>query len=189
VTIPSGDIGPIVPIGDPIPIEELVMKADGIGDFSFGTAGDDVLGRFVATFGEPTDDTGFLVGDGSWGECPGDLIRVVRWGPLNLVTRGSQNNHEFVSYRIDVKYAGIDSPAANLETLSGLQILQTVGDLQDIYQGLVVEFRTDATAGIVFELRATRDGDLLLWGPVESADTASLVTGIYSPDSCADDGS
>ena len=81
-----------------------------------------MLGRLVATFGDPTQDTGFIVGSGSWGECAGDAIRVVQWGPLNIVVKGEVGASVFVSYRLDVKYGGITSPPADMETKSGLRV-------------------------------------------------------------------
>jgi hypothetical protein len=187
ITIPSGEAGPIEPVGEAIPIDELTMSSDDLGPLEFGDPGSEVLGRLVATFGDPSDDTGFIIGNGSWGECPGDTIRIVQWGPLNIVTRGTAEDHTFASYRLDLRYGGINSPTTDIRTLSGLQVGDTVGDLETIYAGFVVEYTAHPSAGIVFELRSERAGELLLWGPVESPDDAALVTGIYSPDSCEED--
>ena len=187
VTIPSGQGEPIDPVGDPIPIDELTMSSNDLGPLEFGDPGSEVLGRLVATFGDPSDDTGFIIGNGTWGECPGDTIRIVQWGPLNVVTRGTAEDHVFASYRLDLRYGGINSPTTDIRTLSGLQVGDSVGDLETIYAGFVIEYTAHPSAGIVFELRSERGGDLLLWGPVESPDDAALVTGIYSPDSCEED--
>jgi hypothetical protein len=186
VTLPTGQPVAIVPTGDPIPVAELEMSSDDIGPLDFGDDGDGVLGRLAATFDEPTQDTGFIVGSGSWGECPGDSIRVVQWGPLNVVIRGEPGNSQFVSYRLDLKYGGsITSPTTDLQTLSGLRVGDTVGQLKTIYQDFIIDFVVDSDAGLVFELRPGMGGDPLLWGPVESQNDDALVTGIYSPDSCA----
>jgi hypothetical protein len=183
-TVPDEpDLG-IDPIGDPIPIAELNMTSSGLSPLDFGDPADEVLGRLVATFDQPTEDTGFIVGEGSWGECPGDTIRIVRWGPLAVVTVGEQRVAAFASYRIDLKYGGITHPATDIATLSGLRVGDTVGDLERIYAGFAIEYVVDPDAGLVFELREARDGPLLLWGPVESQNDDALVTGIYSPDSC-----
>jgi hypothetical protein len=174
----------IEPIGDPISVTELTMSSNDIGPLDFGDDGDEVLGRLAATFGEPDRDEGFLIGNGSFGECPGDSIRLVTWGPLLIVVQGEPGNSSFVSYRLDLAYGGLTSDARELATLSGLQVGNTVSQLESIYSGFVIEYRVDATAGVVFELRSQRGGDLLLWGPVESEDSEALVTGIYSPNSC-----
>ncbi len=183
-SIPDGEIPPITPIGEPIPITELTLTKDDIGPLDFGDEGDQVLGRLAATFGDPTQDTGFIVGSGSWGECAGDPIRVVQWGPLNVVILGEVADNQFVSYRLDLKYGGITSATTDMETLSGLRVMDTVGQMKDIYAGFTIEFVVDADAGLVFELSSQRGGELLLWGPVESQNDDARVTGIYSPDSC-----
>lgn len=183
-SIPDGETPPITPIGDPIPITELTLTKDDIGPLDFGDEGDQVLGRLAATFGDPTQDTGFIVGSGSWGECAGDPIRVVQWGPLNVVLQGEVGDNQFVSYRLDLKYGGITSATTDMETLSGLRVMDTVGQLTEIYAGFTIEFVVHADAGLVFELRSQRGGELLLWGPVESSADDARVTGIYSPDSC-----
>ena len=184
ISIGNGGTPTITPVGDPIPIAELTMSSNDIGPLDFGDDGDDVLGRLAATFGEPMSDTGFIVGNGGFGECPGDSIRVVQWGPLNAVIRGETANSQFVSYRIDLRFGGITSLTTDIQTLSGLRVGDTVGQLTSTYSGFVVEFVVDPTLGMTFELRSTRDGPLLLWGPIESADDNALVTGVYSPDSC-----
>jgi len=191
-TAPPADInlpaqetpGEIVAIGDPIPVNELQMSSNDVGTLDFGDDGDQVLGQLAATFGTPTQDTGFHVGDGSFGECPGDSIRVVQWGPLNVVMRGEITINTFVSYRLDMRYGGLTSATRDIATLSGLRVGDTVGQLEDTYGGFVIEYVIDPDVGLVFQLFSQRGGELLLWGPVESQEAESLVTGIYSPDSC-----
>jgi hypothetical protein len=185
VTLPGDGDTTITPIGDPIPIEGLTMSSNDVGELSFGDDGDQVLGRLAATFGDPTQDTGFIVGNGAWGECPGDSIRVVQWGPFNVVVRGEPGASTFVSYRMDLRYGGITSPATDIATLSGLRVGDQVSQLNTIYAGFAIDFRVDTDLGLVFELRTARDTPLLLWGPVDSQEDTGLVTGIYSPDSCS----
>jgi hypothetical protein len=184
VTLPEEDDLTIEPSGDPIPVGDLTMSSNDIGPLDFGDPAIEVLGSLAATFGDPTEDTGFLVGNGTWGECPGDTIRIVRWGPLAVVFEGEQRVSIFVSYRLDLKYGGITSETTDIATLSGLRVGDTVGDLERIYAGFVVEYVVDSDVGLVFELRGERGGELLLWGPVESQNSDALVTGVYSPDSC-----
>ena len=185
-TIPgNGGTDGIAPIGDPIPLSELQMKANGIGPLEFGMDAEQVLGRFAATYGQETDDTGFEVGSGSWGECAGESVRVVGWGPLRIVVVGEASSAEFVSYRLDLKYGGLTSPSTDIATLSGLHIGDKVGDLQRIYEGFSIEFVvSESIGGLTFELRENSAGDILLWGPVDSSAEDALVTGIYSKDSC-----
>lgn len=185
-TLPGGGTtdGTIVSVGDPIPIGDLKMSSEDIGPLDFGMDGDEVLGRLVSTFGQPTDDTGFFTGSGSFGECPGDSIRVVQWGPLNIVVKGEAGNSEFASYRLDLRYGGISSPTTDIATLSGLRVGDTVGELEATYAQFYIEYVVDQEVGLTFQLALSQNDDVLLWGPVESQASDARVTGIYSPDSC-----
>ncbi len=185
ITIPTTVTpGEITAVGDPIPVNELTMTSSDIGVLDFGDDGDLVLGQLAATFGAPTQDTGFIIGTGAFGECPGDSIRVVQWGPLNVVIAGDATANAFVSYRMDLSYGNLTSPTRDIATLSGLRVGDFVSQLEEIYEGFVIEYVVDPDVGLVFQLFAQRGGDLLLWGPVDSQDPEGLVTGIYSPDSC-----
>jgi len=185
ITLPTQvDSGEITPVGDPIPVNELSMTSSDIGVLDFGDDGDQVLGQLAATFGSPTQDTGYHIGDGTFGECPGDSIRVVQWGPLNVVIGGDTTTNQFISYRMDLSYGGLTSPTRDIATLSGLRVGDQVSQLEETYGGFVIEYLVDGDVGLVFKLFTQRGGELLLWGPVESQDPEGLVTGIYSPDSC-----
>jgi hypothetical protein len=186
ITLPDGGTGadPIASIGDPIPLSDLKLSSDDIGPLDFGADGDEVLGRLVATFGQPTDDTGFIVGSGAFGECPGWSIRVVNWGPLVIVVRGEPGDNAFVSYRLDVRYGGVSSDTTDIATLSGLRVLDTVAELKATYSNYSVEFAVDQNVGLTFQLKLTQNDSVLLWGPVDSQADDALVTGIYSPDAC-----
>ena len=185
ITLPTQVVpGEITPVGDPIPVNELTMSSSDIGTLDFGDDGDQVLGQLAATFGPPTQDTGYIIGDGTFGECPGDSIRVVQWGPLNVVMQGDATTNQFVSYRIDISYGNLTSPTRDIATLSGLRVGDQVSQLEEIYSGFVIDYIVDGDVGLVFKLFSQRGGELLLWGPVDSQDPEGLVTGIYSPDSC-----
>lgn len=186
ITLPGGGSAtePIEPVGDPIPISELLMSSDDIGPLDFGDAADEVLGRLVATFGQPTDDTGYIVGSGAFGECPGDSMRVVSWGPLVIIAIGEPGSATFEAYRLDLRYGGLTSATTDIATLSGLRVGNEVGELEAIYASFVIEYVVDQDVGLTFELRASQNGPVLLWGPVESQASDALVTGIYSPEPC-----
>ena len=76
----------------------------------------------------------------------------MQWGPLNVVIEGEVGDNQFVSYRLDLKYGGITSATTDMETLSGLRVMDTVGQMKEIYAGFTIEFVVDADAGLVFEL-------------------------------------
>ncbi|MBI5157103.1 MAG: hypothetical protein HZA58_03705 [Acidimicrobiia bacterium] len=186
VTIPGASTVPeeIAPIGTPIPMSELKMSSDDIGPLDFGADGEEVVGRLVATFGQPTADTGYIVGAGTFGECPGWSIRVVRWGPLNIVLHGEAGDAAFVSYRLDLRYGGVTSPTTDIATLSGLRVGNTVAELEAIYESFYIEYVVEEDVGLTFQLKLTQPQEVLLWGPVDSQAADALVTGIYSPDPC-----
>lgn len=158
-------------IGEPIPVADLQLAAFFMGPLGIGDAADDVLGRLIATFGEPDSHQ---VIDGTLGLCPGQTGVSTTWGPLAVITA----DDAFVAYRLEDFAA--DHPASALETLSGLQVGDTVADLELIYSGLIVDL---LEAEGRFEL-STDGGDLLLWGPVTSVEPEGVVSGIYSPNAC-----
>ena len=185
ITIPGGGTGDeIVPVGDPIPLNDLKLRPNDIGPLDFGADGDEVLGRLARTFGPVTDDTGFIVGDGSFGECPGWSIRVVRWGPLNVVLHGEAGDSAFVSYRLDLRYGGVTSPTTDIATLSGFRVGQDVAALESTYSSFYIEYTVEEGVGLTFQLKLSQNEEVLLWGPVDSQAPDALVTGIYSPDAC-----
>ncbi len=171
----------IEPIGEPIALADLTLGVDGIGPLEIGADATTVLGRLVATFGAPDDDRA-LVSDGTFSGCPGEAVRVVRWGTLAVTTIPGGAGEVFAGYRVDLDFAAGDAGPA-LETISGLRAGDTVADLRRVYAELDLQF-FEATAGAVFELRRPSDGTLLLTGPLTGVDDGSQVRGIYSPDLC-----
>ena len=90
----------------------------------------------------------------------------------------------FNGYRQDLTYGDATHEAAQIETLSGLKLGDTVATLKEIYQGSQdVTFENDPRLGEIFRVTST-SGTLLLWGPVEGSDDADRVIGIYGPDVC-----
>ncbi len=171
-------------VGSPIPINRLQLVDNGIGPFQFGQDAATVLGGFVASFGQPNDDSGIITSVGEMGTCSGDSIRVVRWGPLALASIYEGNSGAFAGYRLDVAFGDIDAPTKDIRTLSGIGITDTVATLEGVYAAFSVHYVVEDSLGQVFELRRSADSDLLLWGPVTSADPEGIITGIYSTNPC-----
>ena len=168
--------------GTPLDIADLRLAADAIGVLSFGTEALPALGRLVASLGAPDDDTGDVVSAGELGTCVGDTIRVVRWGPLQVITADGV----LAAFRLDSTLGGLDTRAATISTLSGLRAGDTVEDLETIYGGdFTISLLEDDGAGTVFELRRSSEADLLLWGPISSIEPDGTVLGIYSPEACS----
>ena len=189
-TVPAAD--PYEPVPPPIPVERLKMISNGfrvndndIPDIVFGQDAATAIGRLVASFGDPTEDTGFRVSTGQFGVCAGELERVVFFGPYAAIVTKPGGEEIYNGYRNDLSFGELDNPAAGLETLSGLSIGDTVAELRDIYGGEDITFGTDAALGDIYEVRGASTGSLLLWGPVQGSADEDRIIGIYAEDICA----
>ncbi|MGI9528840.1 MAG: hypothetical protein ACR2NG_03950 [Acidimicrobiia bacterium] len=188
-TIPATD--PWEPVLPAIPVDRLKMISNGmrvndndIPDIVFGTDADTAIGRFVAAFGTPSEDTGWQQSTGQYGVCAGDLERVVIFGPYAAIVTKPGGEEIYNGYRNDLAFGNPDNPAAGLETLSGLRIGDTVADLRSIYGSEDITFSTDAALGDIYEVRGSSTGTLLLWGPVQGSADDDRITGIYAEDVC-----
>ena len=183
---------PYPPLDPPIEVERLKLITEGIRinsnelkDIVWDTPAEEAIGRFTASFGEPSEDTGWQVSTGQWGICAGELERIIRYGPFAAILTLPNNEDVFMGYRQDVAFGGLDSPATDMETLSGLKAGDSVGQLLEIYASQEVTFSTDPQLELIFELRSSNSSDLLLWGPVQGEAEEDLVLGIYAPDECS----
>lgn len=187
---PSAD--PYPPVEPPIPVDAQKMITDGmrindndIPDIVFGTDAETAIGRFVASYGDPTVDNGWQVSTGAFGVCAGDLERVVIFGTYAAVVTKPGGQEIYNGYRQDLTYAeDITHEAAKLETLSGLRVGDTVEQLLEIYSGETVSFSVDPKLGDVYLVEGSSSGNLLLWGPVQGESPSDRVIGIYAPDVC-----
>jgi len=160
-------------IGDPIPIAELGLRASGIGPIAFGAPVAETAGALVASLGSAQisgfDDQLCASQDWYW----------ITWGDLRAIFDGYDDNAIFIGYR----YETTDGQPADpiLETLSGIRLGDTVSALQSTYGSYTVSFEIIDGQD---HFRLLDGGELLLWGPVSSADPQGTVEGIYSPDPC-----
>jgi hypothetical protein len=191
-TTTSPGTTPYPPVGDPIPIENLKLKAtgftvtsEGIPNIEFGTDADSAIGQLVSSFGASTQDTGWQVSTEQFGVCAGDFERIVYFGPFAAIVTKGDGNEIFNGYRSDLQFGALTNPTASLETLSGLKIGDTVADLKELYSGETVEFSVDPKLGDIYQVIGGSTGNLLLWGPVDGTADADRVIGIYAPDVCS----
>ncbi len=189
-TVPPAD--PFDAVPPAIEVDRLKLITNGlrvndneIPDIVFGQDAPTAMGRLVASFGDPTEDTGWQVSTGQYGVCAGDLERVLLFGPFAAIVTKPGGQEIFNGYRHDLTFGDLTNPAAGLETLSGLTVGDSVADLQSIYAGELVTFSTDPRLGEIYEVRGSTSGSLLLWGPVEGPDDADRIIGIYAPDVCS----
>lgn len=187
---PSTTIVPVEPIaavGRPLEVDDLRMASNGLGfDVAIGRPTAEALGRLVASLGPPDEDSGLIVTDGQYGACPGDTVRLVRWGPLMTVNvADADGNSTFEGYRLDLAFGGLESRASTLLTLSGLRAGDTVADLNRIYDDFTIVIFEEPGVGLFYEIQSTGNARVLLSGPVTSAEDDGIVTGIWAPDACA----
>jgi hypothetical protein len=161
-------------VGESIPTSELTLKAAGIGPIDFGTNISEAAGALVASLG--TAQSAGLDPDA----CPGATWYWLRWDDLLGLFNGYTPAAEFIGFAYEDD--GVGEPDPILETLSGLQLGDTVENLQSTYTSYTVSF--EIIDGRDY-FRLSDGGELLLWGPVTNAEPQGTVQGIYSPDACA----
>lgn len=189
-TAAPANFDPYVAVGNPIPFENLKLEVGGIGPIRLGSPAAEAVGQLIATFGEPTADTGPVPGTDEFGaSCREAQMRVVKFGALAAVVIVDADGGEtFGGYRLDLTYEGAaTSASAELETLSGLKLGYSVVDLRRIYDGFDINLVNDPDLGRIFELRSGNTGNLLLWGPVTDSgnEGTDQIMGIYSVDASA----
>lgn len=179
------DLPEFVEAGNPVDIADLTLAVDSLGPIQLGTSAPRSVGRLIASLGEPDEDSGAVISTGAYGSCEGDIERIVRWGPLVVVVIVDADRTQTLGgYRLDLSYGGFNSPTADLQTLSGLQLGNSVAQLERIYDGFDIQYLAHPDLENIFELRSANTGNLLLWGPISSPDDSGFVRGIYSPDAC-----
>lgn len=160
------------PIGDAIPTDELVLRAEGIGPLDIGSGIGQIAGRLTASLGEAeasgTDDV-----------CEPEAYWL-QWGDLRVFFDGFESGSTFLSYRYEDSGSETD---LGLTTLSGLALGDTVADLQSIYSSFTIAFEVVDGRDV---FRLVDGADLLLWGPVTGTEPDAQVVGIYSPGPCVD---
>lgn len=164
-------------VGEAIPASSLTLKAGGIGPIDFDDAAPAVMGRLVASLGEP-QETGAAGED--LGLCENDDGRFARWAGLTIVISGTFADGTFAGYR----YEGETVPTMHLDlvTPSGLRIGDPVSTLNRTYSSYQIDYVSSEGTNL-FRL-SDADG-LLLWGPVSSIEDSGRVEGIYAPDACS----
>ncbi|NND03162.1 MAG: hypothetical protein HKN91_10280 [Acidimicrobiia bacterium] len=179
------DLPDFVASGSPVAIADLTLAVDSIGPIQLGTSAPRSVGRLIASLGPPDEDSGAVISSGAFGSCEGDTERIVQWGPLVVVVIVDEDRTQTLGgYRLDITFGGFDSPTADLQTLSGLQLGASIAQLERIYDGFDIEYLAHPELDNIFELRSSNSGNLLLWGPISSADDSGFIEGIYSPDAC-----
>lgn len=129
-------------------IGELVLSMDGIGSASFGAEPDGVV-EYVSSFlGAPTKDSGW-VDPLTIGPCPGEQLRMVRWGSLVLefsdVSNVAENQLHFYAYSYGLD-GEIGVPPVGLVTTEGITIASKVSELVQAYPDVILNPEDDFIA-------------------------------------------
>jgi hypothetical protein len=180
---PPTTIAFIEPVGSEL--TDLAIFERGLGPIEFGADGTETVGRLVATLGQPAADSGQIPApDAEGGICPGELQRHVRWGSLSIYNRvGNDGAESFASVVVSSADASDPDPGAVVTTRSGLHLGNSIEEMRAIYDGFDINVSVGDTV-TTFELLASSDGRLLLWGTA-TADDAQTITSIRSSLRCS----
>ena len=159
-------------------LDDLELGATQLGPLQFGDATVDAAGRLVTALGQP--DTYFEIGE-EFGLCPTETGRAILWGPLTAIFRDENGTEVLVGYDLTDTDTNADShPAGQLQTLSGIAIGDTVGDIDSAYSSVAYQ-TNDGRA--IFLILSTKDSRTLIWGLLTTDDPAAVLS-ISSPRPC-----
>lgn len=179
---------PIAVVEPPYATAELTLGAFALGPIGFGSSDPDAIGRLAATFGQPT---AILPAGETWGLCPGETGRVLEFGYLAVILRDTADGEELVGYRQRLEDGELDPDdiSGALRTISGLGLLDSLGDAERLYSGVVtaqLRIQQDETlpAGTpIYIVQRSSDRRTLIWGKL-SGDVDRQILSINSPNSC-----
>lgn len=171
--------------------DDFLLEPGGVGGTTFGMATDFVLLELAllgdpAVGGDPDDDTGWIDSFSVFGTCPGNEIRVVRWGTLEVFFKRDTiaEEGEFFTYRVS-NFSG-DRVDLKLRTAEGLRLGDTVADLQARY-GSRADIALDDPFQIwFFTIDNTSPGFTGLGGTLTGDDPADLVQFIDAGERCGE---
>lgn len=117
-------------IPDPLGVDELILKSDGLGEAAFGTEPESVMSYVSSILGSPTDDTDWVSPEQF--SCPGTAIRRVQWGVLALMfgdeSAIASGRAHFMSYTYGVIDKFGEEPTG-LRTSDGVTVTDLVSSL------------------------------------------------------------
>ncbi|HEY5663602.1 MAG TPA: hypothetical protein VIS05_06165 [Ilumatobacter sp.] len=116
---------------EPLAVQELVLRGDGIGSARFGADPDVVIDYVSSILGGDTADTGW-VDPFTFAACDGTLVRRVDWGVLSLLfgdlSPVATGRRHFVGWEYGL-VGQIGDPPAGLRTAGGITLGSRVIDL------------------------------------------------------------
>lgn len=117
---------------EPLAIQELLLRGDGIGSARFGAAPDGVIDYVTSILGGNTSDTGW-VDPYTFGDCsPATVARKVDWGVLSLLfsdlSSYANGRRHFIGWEYGL-VGGIGDEPVGLRTAGGTTLGSRVVDL------------------------------------------------------------
>ncbi|NNE11703.1 MAG: hypothetical protein HKN41_05590, partial [Ilumatobacter sp.] len=122
---------------EPIAVQELLLRGDGIGSARFGAAPDGVIDYVTSILGGNTGDTGW-VDPLTFAVCDGEVARRVDWGVLSLLFSDlsdfANGRRHFMGYeygrvgQIGDDPVGLRTPGG---TTLGSRVVDLVADFPD----------------------------------------------------------
>jgi hypothetical protein len=83
-TTTTSTVPPTTTTTEPLSVQELLLRADGLGSAKFGASPDGVIDYVTSILGGNTADTGW-VDPSTFAACEGTVARRVDWGVLSLL--------------------------------------------------------------------------------------------------------
>lgn len=152
------------------------LESDGLGIVEFGATVEDTIDAIGSRLGSADSDSGWVSARGTFGTCPGSVVRVVRWASLRVFfsdgpTEFGEDQRHFFSY----SQSAVDTDTViDLKTAEGIGIGSTVAELRRAY-GSAVSITSDAHFGVTFTIDTGEPG-LLAGTPTESIDTGQVTS-------------
>ena len=124
----------------PLGVDELILRADGIGAALFGTDPDSVVKYLTSVLGAPTDDSDW-VDPSTYYACAGTVVRRVEWGVLAVMFGDESNTASGRAHLMSYTYGAVDrlgDEPRELRTSSGLTLGSTVAELRSAHPDVVL---------------------------------------------------
>jgi len=124
----------------PLGVDELILRADGIGAALFGTDPDSVVRYLTSVLGAPTDDSDW-VDPSTYYACAGTVVRRVEWGVLAVMFGDESDTASGRAHLMSYTYGAVDrlgDEPRELRTSSGLTLGTTVAELRSAHPDVVL---------------------------------------------------
>ena len=119
-------------IPDPLGVDELILKSDGLGEASFGTEPEAVMSYVSSILGSPTEDSDWVSPDEF--SCPGTTVRRVKWGVLSVMFGDQSGSGDGRAHFMSYTYGVIDrfgEEPTGLQTSDGIGTTDSVSSLRE----------------------------------------------------------